>query len=67
MKTVTYQIECCIDCPFFQDSGDEEGFEARCCGDAQRDFNFPEEGEIDLSWFPDWCPLEDFYNEDYNK
>ena len=57
MKIVTYQIECCVDCPFFEDNSSNDNFESTCIS-LNKEFNFPEEGST-FTWFPDFCPLED--------
>lgn len=62
MKKVKYLVDCCVDCPFFQDYSKNENFEANCVK-LNKDFNFPEEGCDSPYWFPDFCPLEEGDND----
>lgn len=52
-RFVTYEIESCHDCIFYEDSSEDTTCDSYC-HNIHEDFAYPEEND----WFPNFCPLE---------
>jgi hypothetical protein len=62
MRSVTCFINTCVECPNFQDEGNDPNFEAHCCRTGF-DFDFPDDG-APVDYFPGFCPLTEIYRDE---